>query len=171
MEPYTLKTAKFILGRFDSYFSLANIKAALVLPANAVLFGTTIAVYQVTFSNSASALTPCMRSLLTAAIVAAVISSVCALVVTLSFLKTGNRAGEYLSLVFFGSIRSMDRDVFTKQFLEATESDLSADVLEQIHLLSDALHTKYLWLNWAVTICVLGYSLMAIAVGTITLGV
>jgi Family of unknown function (DUF5706) len=161
----SVERAWSLLVRLDSYFTLASVKAALILPANAVLLAVTSAgLYQVLSSSSTSAVvTLPVKVALTAMLASALISTVFALFVVVAFLKSGNRSGDYVSLVFFGSVRSMERQTYCKKFSACDQSDLTDDILQQVHLLSDALHNKYVFLNWSVLFCALGYLLLGIA--------
>jgi hypothetical protein len=153
-----------LLTRLDSYFALASVKAALILPADAVLLAVTAAgVYQLRSSATTVALGLPVKLALVATLASALASVAFALLVTAAFLKSGNRTGDYASMVFFGSIKSMERHTFTRTFAESDTENFADDVLQQVHLLSAALHDKYVLLNWSAVFCVVGYAALAVA--------
>ena len=155
---------QYILTRFDGYFNLANLKASLIIPSNAVLLGVALSGFSGLIANSGpqpQSIT--VRIMVSISIGLLLLSSGCALSVVFSFLKPGSRNLDYHSLIFFGSIRKVQRETFIERFDNASESDLSHDALEQIRLLSDALHKKFVWQNAAVVTTGLGIAFLSIA--------
>ena len=155
---------QYILTRFDGYFNLANLKASLIIPSNAVLLGVALSgFFGMTTPSGAPPHSVVVRIMVSVSIVLLLISTGCALTVVFSFLKPGSRTLDCHSLIFFGSIRRVQRETFVEKFESASESDMSRDALEQIRLLADALHKKFVWQNAAVVTTGLGITVLGIA--------
>ena len=153
---------RYVLSRFDSYFSLASLKAALVLPANALLLGVTLAgLLQLTSAQSPNP-TPLVRVFVTITLLTAFLSTAFALWVTFAFLKGGTHGGAGQSLLFFGNVRTFERNIYAERFLGRSKPDLTKDILGQVHVLAGALHGKYLWLNWSLGLCAVGYASLVV---------
>lgn len=136
------------LKRIDSYFNLANVKASLLASTNAVFLGIVLGnqseLSTLFTNNGLEVYYPYFSS---GVLVFTSISTIFSLSVIFAFLKSGNKESTYKSCIYFGSIKNMKLDDFRKKIKKSSEEDYLEDLTRQVHLLSKALHKKYILLN------------------------
>jgi hypothetical protein len=158
MEEKRNEILRFIISRFDHYFNLANIKASLLLTINGVLIGVAFSTYLNLFNKAIRpGLKTCVQIGFSMSVILVLISAYFALKVIFAFLKSGKRSLDYHSLVFFGSIQEIEREIFVKKFQETSLDEINKDLIEQAHVLSSGLYKKYKHLNIAVVLTGLGF--------------
>jgi len=151
--------AQFAVNRFDGFFNNSNVKASLLIPANALIIGTAISIFM-TISEK-SPISYLEKAALTLAIVLSLIATYYSLRVVFSFLESGNKMFKYHSLVYFGSITSFTEDEFVERVRKTKEEDIEEDLARQMHVLSSGLTTKFRNVNKSVVFT--GLSFLALA--------
>jgi len=157
------------LERIDKYIHLANIKASLVLPANAILLGFLLdnkeTYLKILEDTSLSWFTLISY---VAVLFSIVISILFSIFVVIAYLKSDSKSGDYYSLLYFGSIGEMELNTFLKKISEITEESFIDDLGRQIYLLSKELKKKFCRVNWSLSF--LSFSFI-LSIVTIILGV
>jgi hypothetical protein len=151
--------AQFAVNRFDGFFNNSNVKASLLIPANALIIGTAISIFM-TMSEKSSI--SCSEKIaLTLAIFLSLIATFYSLRVVFSFLDSGNKMFKYHSLIYFGSISSFSEDDFVERVKKTKEEDIEEDLARQMHVLSCGLTKKFENVNKSVIFT--GLSFFALA--------
>jgi len=150
-ENISTKLMLLTLERFDKLANLANVKASLVLPANAVLLVHLVrnseSYFKSLLGTWLSWFAPVSYYCIVGLLAGSVITSIASL---LPYLKGGSRASEYCSLLFFGSISELDEEIYLRKVRAITPNGFSDDLGKQIHLLSKGLKKKFELCNWAL---------------------
>ncbi|MEZ9473396.1 Pycsar system effector family protein [Vibrio lentus] len=140
--------SRFVVSRFDGFFNNSNVKASLLIPANALIIGTAISVFM-SISEKALISSP-ERVVLTLAIFLSLIATFFSLKVVFSFLDSGNKMFKYHSMIYFGSISSFSEDDFVERVKNTKEDDIEEDLARQMHVLSRGLTRKFENVNKSV---------------------
>ena len=148
------------LDRIDRYINIANIKASLVVTGAGLLLvflGETRDSYLQLLPRPGLSWIAPLSFILTVS--SLVLAAFYALKTLLSFLHSGERPGEYRSLIFFGSIADMSPEAYINKIQEFDRDSLVVDFARQIHLLSGAVRQKFQAANYSFLFLFLGISI------------
>lgn len=161
----SLKLMLLNLERIDKYINLANIKASLVLPANAVLLGFLLSGQETYFKilNGTSIYWFTAVSLI-ATLISIAISILLSILVVIAFLKSGSKPGDYFSLLYFGSICDLELDAYLKKVCNITKESFYDDLGRQIHLLSKELIKKFRLVNWSLGFLFFSFIILVVTI-------
>jgi hypothetical protein len=157
--------AKLNLDRIDKYINLANIKAALMLPANGLLL-TLIYNKGPDLIAEHQDCAAFYKVILGLAILSSVSSFILASVVVKAFLKGKFNPSYKKSMIYFGSIEEMDLYNFIEDLKGQTLDTFTDDIAGQVHILTKALKTKFVLFNWSLFLLAACFSLLSIALLT-----
>lgn len=147
------ENTKFIISRFDSYISQANVKGNFLLAFNTFLIGGIITNY-----SKIKGFVICPISLLTLNIILVIMF---ALSITTAFfvikavypfLHSNNSSKEkYHSHIFFNSVSEFKNgNEYFNSLTNHTEEQFDSDLANQAYLLAKGLKKKYKYLQWAM---------------------
>lgn len=140
-----------LLKRIDFYINTINTKAAFIITFDTFVLGTILIKYQDILKQFANLKVQAfVPYLFLVAFVGVVMSLWWAFKAVGAFLASGNQAGAYQSLVYFGSVKEMPLATYTQAVNNLNGASLLDDYVRQTHLLSGALSSKFENLNKSI---------------------
>jgi hypothetical protein len=144
--PVNKDHTKFLIQRYDAYYSSVNTKGAFMLAFNTFLAGAMVTSYK----DIAPQLEPGAGKtwfiiLLLLLITLSLISITLIVKAIYPYLRSGNSTQDkYHSLIFFKSVAEYSSiEKFQKEYSEQTEENITADMEKQVYELAKGLKSKY----------------------------
>ena len=132
------------IRRFDHYIATTNTKSSMILAFDGLVIGSIL----LKFNTVTNLFAPSERGMTLAVIllcclgITSSLSLVYAFRVINPFLKSGNVAGDYHSLLFFGSITDLTKEIYDKKIDELDEQKAQGDLKSQSFVLARGLALK-----------------------------
>jgi hypothetical protein len=130
---------RFLMSRYDQHFDSVNNKGNFLLTFNTFIFGAIIVSYKDIIQLIHS---ECLKGWMNLCLLIFVILSLVSLALIIKaiypFLDS-----KPTSLLYFGSIASMKKDIFINKFRDQEEAEIQEDFFDQLHQLSTGLIKKY----------------------------
>jgi len=141
-----------VIRRFDHYIATTNIKSSVILTFDGLVIGSILLKFNViTGLFAASELGLLLAAILLCCLgVTSSLSLLCAFRVISPFLKSGNIAGDYHSLLFFGSVADLTKETYDKKIDELDERKALVDLKNQSSVLAKGLVLKMRDLRFGV---------------------
>lgn len=137
VSPAPTERLKWQISRFDHYFESINTKGNVYLAINGFIFGSLLTGFD--SLNRQFHFGPLDRVLILAVIVA----SFGAVVLTTLAINPFVGKGSYRSLVYFGSVANSYEADFLNALAQETPESFQADLARQVHALACGLQYKY----------------------------
>jgi len=157
------------LDRFDLYIASIDRKAAFIVSFNTFVLGTLLFKY-----NDILCLFYCAKIktlvsfLLVLGLIAVIFSIFSAFNATKPFLQSGNKTGEYTSLLFFNTVAEMNQDTYLNNVLNLSAEDFQKDIAYQTHTLAQGLKEKFRWIRISKNTTLWG-TILSLEISTILL--
>lgn len=161
-----IEQAKFLIGRYDSYFSVANIKGYYLMAYQFFILGTVVLnsnMLEALFSEADLSL--CLYRWCVILIVGTSLLSITFVLISIFPFLQGSSfprkkyhikgkkkyvdTDEGYSMIFFKSISSFKVEAFKSQFVKQTSAEMVEDYMNQVHSLSKGLSRKFKFLRYA----------------------
>lgn len=137
-----------LIKRIDFYINTVNAKGAFLIAFNTFVLGSILIKHQeIIESFTSPKVKGVVPFLFIIAFVGVLVSLIYVFKAVGAFLKSGNQAGGYQSLMYYGSVKEMDLATYQQAVQGLTSQTLLDDYVRQTHLLSGALSTKFENLN------------------------
>jgi hypothetical protein len=152
MEKQTDNT-KFIIGRFDTYISQANVKGNFLLAFNTFLIGGILTNYsKITLFIKCPSLLIILNIILTIMFILSIVTAFFVIKAVYPFLHSSNSSKEkYHSHIFFNSVSEFkDGNEYFDSLKNHTEEQFDSDLANQAYLLAKGLKKKYKYLQLAM---------------------
>ena len=137
------------LARIDQNMMMANLKASFIMSADIIMIIMLMSNYEA-YIKMYHLNQIMVKTVFFIMMGASVISLIMSLKIIIAFLASGSVPEMYRSLIYFGSIKDMSLAEYRDQINKADENVIIEDHIRQIHLLSSALHKKYLYINLSI---------------------
>lgn len=141
------------IRRFDHYIATTNAKSAAILAFDGLIIGSVLVKFNAVtnlFAISRPALI--LSNLLLCGLgVVSGVSMIYAFRVINPFLESGNVAGEYHSILFFGSVVGLSRETYGKKVDGIDQEKLLSDLKSQSYTLAEGLAQKMRDLRWSIS--------------------
>lgn len=139
-----IKELKYLLSRFDTYYTAVNVKSNFLLAFNTFFGGAIILSRDNILSLATKDCSLFLNVSLAIFFLLTLISTGFIILAINPFLSHGSKHGDgYASLLFFGSVSKLTFNEFESRVKEADQEIINRDFTKQIHLLSKGLSTKY----------------------------
>src|SRR6185312_14862991 len=114
--------AKFIIGRFDQYLNIVNSKGSFYIGVNSFLLGAVFTGVTTAYTHMSHP--AYLWWVLGAFAVCSLTSIICTITAINPYLKSGNRSSADRSMLFFGSVRELDKPAHQIAFLAQDEGNI-----------------------------------------------
>jgi hypothetical protein len=132
------------LDRFDMYIASVDRKAAFLVTFNTFVMGTLLLKYtDILKLYKISQIQCSITVLLVICLISVIIAIILAFWASKPYLGSGNQAGGYTSLLFFGSVAEMDESSYSTNISSLGKRKLKDDLIHQTHTLALALDCKF----------------------------
>lgn len=130
------------LDRVDSLINIVNIKAGFIITLNSTFLGLLLFKFKEIIIT-----TKCSQGLLVLTVILSILSLFFSLLVVFPYLKSGNKARESNSILFYKSIYEMGLEKYKDHLSSITEEGIITDYSNQIFEISRGLSKKFQYIT------------------------
>lgn len=150
-EEEVTKAALLLFGHIEDQISRADIKAQLLLAADALLAGTFASLGKGTASSVLSPTLPLLPRVTALCTILMFLALACSFYWALHVITPHLQGSKALTLMYFGQIAQMKEEHFIETFRNQSLEDLKVATLAQVHTKAKIAQMKFARVRWSVT--------------------